>query len=114
MVGPEKIFKMEVLRWMEDAIFRLDFANTVIHKRAMLPLLCRMYKKHVRHSFVTRISYGPTLVGPGENFQNECFQKAGKCYFKICFCNTVNASFNYTFFQLMYRYYVALNSSETA
>ena len=36
MVGHGKIFKIEVLRWRKNAIFRFDFANAVLYKRAML------------------------------------------------------------------------------
>ena len=33
-----KIFKMEVIAWLESAFLRLIFANTVFHKRAMLQI----------------------------------------------------------------------------
>ena len=32
MAGPGKVFKMEVLRWMENVVLNLDFANS----RAMI------------------------------------------------------------------------------
>ena len=31
----QKIFRIEVLRWLENAILRLVFVNTVLYKRAM-------------------------------------------------------------------------------
>ena len=41
-----KIFRMEVLIWLENAILKLVFANTVFHKRAILQnLLRRIYRK---------------------------------------------------------------------
>ena len=37
MFGPEKNFQNEgSLRWLENAIMRLAFANTVSHKRVVL------------------------------------------------------------------------------
>ena len=37
MVGPgENNFKIKAVRWLEYAIWKLDFAITVLHKRAML------------------------------------------------------------------------------
>ena len=35
---PEKNFKMEVLKWLENAILRLIFAHTVFYERAILLL----------------------------------------------------------------------------
>ena len=38
MVGPgEKIFKMKVLRRLEKTVLRLVLANTMFHKKAILP-----------------------------------------------------------------------------
>ena len=36
MNGPYKNFKLKDLRWQESAILKLDFANTVCHKSAIL------------------------------------------------------------------------------
>ena len=36
MVGPEEKLSINVSRWLENAILRLVFANTVFHKRATL------------------------------------------------------------------------------
>ena len=38
-MSPEKIFKTEVLRRLENTSLRLVFANTVFHKRVIL-LIC--------------------------------------------------------------------------
>ena len=38
--------------------YQSDFAN----------LLSRIYRKYVRHSFVSRVYYEPTMVGLGKNF----------------------------------------------
>ena len=40
MVGPEKIFKLKVLRRLYNTILRLLFANTVFHKGVIL-LICQ-------------------------------------------------------------------------
>ena len=53
---------------------------------------------------------GTTMARSIENFSNEGSQKGGKCYFEIGFANTVNTSFNYTFFHLLYKHYVIFNS----
>ena len=41
--GPEKVFKMEVLAWLESAILRLIFAYIVFHKRTLLQILYAEY-----------------------------------------------------------------------
>ena len=61
-----------------------------------------------RQSLVLVSNIEPTMVMPGENFQNGGSQKARKCYSRMVVANTVNVSFNYTLFQLLYKYYVAL------
>ena len=43
MVGPEKIFKLEAFIWLENAIFRLVFVNTVFYKRAMVHIFSAEY-----------------------------------------------------------------------
>ena len=52
---------------------------------------------------------GPTIVGPEINCQSRGSQIAD---FETGFAYTANASYNYTFFQLLYKHYVALNSSK--
>ena len=49
-------------------------------------------------------SMGAPWLGPEKNFQNGGSHMAGKQYFK----DTVYTFFNYTFFQLTYKQYVAL------
>ena len=40
MDGPgERIFKRKAVRWLESVILKLDIANTVFRKRAMLLIL---------------------------------------------------------------------------
>ena len=85
--------------------FTLVFANTVLHDSTI-------HRKRAKHSLVSRVYYGPTMVGPGENFQNGGSLMAGKRYFKICFANTVYAALNYKLFQLFNKHYVAFKSSK--
>ena len=41
-VGPaERIFKIKALRWLENAILRLVFANAVLHKTPILLRFCK-------------------------------------------------------------------------
>ena len=76
MVLPEKKFKMEVLIWLETAILRLVFANTIFHKRgSVLDIL--LYPES---------SMGPSWLGQEKNFFNLASQKLGKSYFMIGFC----------------------------
>ena len=105
----KKFFKLKVLRWPENAMLNLVFAN---RRANLLIFLRRSYRKYVRYYFVGRVYYGPAMAGLGEIFQNEGSQMAGKRYLRLVFANTVNASFNYMFFQLLYKHYVAINSSE--
>ena len=52
------------------------------------------------------------MAGPGEIALNKGSQKAGKRYLEIGFANTVNSCFSFTFFQMLYKHYVALKSSK--
>ena len=65
------------------------------------------------HCFISRI-YHRAHHGwvPEENSQSKGSQMAGKCFLKLVFANTVNTFFNYNFFQLLYKHYVAFNSSK--
>ena len=42
-LGPEKNFQIVVFKWLENAILRLAFANTIFDKGAMLQLLYAEY-----------------------------------------------------------------------
>ena len=42
-----KTFKMKVLLWLENTNYKLAFANTVFHKRAMLLIFYAEYTKSV-------------------------------------------------------------------
>ena len=55
---------------------------------------------------------GPPWLGPEKTFQNGGSHMARKRDFEISFCNLVNASFDYTFFQMFYKHYMAFNSSK--
>ena len=45
-------------------------------------------------------------------FKMNILKRLGNAILRLVFANTVNASFNYTFFQLLYKHYVAFNSSK--
>ena len=49
-----KLFKIKVLIWLENAIFRLVFANTVFHSN-VATLLRRLCGKIVKHYSVSRV-----------------------------------------------------------
>ena len=51
MVGLGIIFKIEVLRRLENAILNLVFANTVFHKRAMLNFNRRATTRKITENF---------------------------------------------------------------
>ena len=103
-----KIFKLKVLRRLENAIF--------IREYFIIELCYLSLAQHIQ-SVLEMLSYqkstmGPVWLGPKKIFQNRGSQKAGKRDSKVA--NTVNASFNFTFFQLLYKHYVVVNSSKTA
>ena len=75
-----KIFKIKGLRWLENAILKLDFVNTIFHRRAILLIF--------QAEFIERLlgnlshpgsTIGPTMAMPEKSFQNKGFQIAGKC-----------------------------------
>ena len=55
---------------------------------------------------------GHTMVEPGEKCQSKGFQFLKKAILITVFANTVNTSCNCMFFQLLYKYCVAFNSSK--
>ena len=70
-------------RRLENVILNLIFANTKPHFANLVTRTCR---KRVRRSFVSKIYYGPTMVGLEKNFQNGGSPIAGKHYFEIDLC----------------------------
>ena len=99
MVGPRKIFRLEVLRWMENAILNL--------------VLSRIYRKCVRHSFLSRVYYGPPWLDLGKIFKMSVLRRLENAILRLVSANTVSASFNYTFFHLLNKHYVATSSKIT-
>ena len=56
-----------------------------------------------RNSPVFRFIIGPNMVGPGEQIFNiKILRRLENANLRLVFANTVNTSFNYTFFQLLY------------
>ena len=64
----------------------------------MVALMCR---RCVRHSFVCRVYYGPTMVGPEKSLKMNVLKTLENAILRLAFVNTVNTSFNYTFFELL-------------
>ena len=62
-----KIFKMKVLRWLENAIMRLVFASTVSHKRAVV-LSFEFTESLLDILSYPKFTIEPTMVGLEENF----------------------------------------------
>ena len=59
-----------------NAIFEVYFFKCSISKESNVTyLLRRIYRKFVRNSFVSRVYYGPSMVGPGEKFHNQGIQE---------------------------------------
>ena len=83
MVGPGKIFKIDVLRRLENAISNLVIAKNM----AMLLILQVEFAESVLDIPLYPES---TIDSPWLNlektFRHEGTQMAGKCYFKIGFC----------------------------
>ena len=50
------------------------------------------------------------MVGPREKFSKYSFSKDWKRHFEIGFANTEKTTFNHTFFQMLYKYYVVFSS----
>ena len=95
----KNIFKIEVLSWLENASLILAFANTLIHKKAMLLIF---YVEHT--GCALSIILYPELVWTHHGwacrkiFIIKVLRKLENTSLKLSFGNTVNASFNYTFF----------------
>ena len=66
-LGPEKVFKMEVLRRLENAILGwfLQIQYFIREQCYLTFTVRRVYIQCVRNSFVSRVYYGPRMVGPG-------------------------------------------------
>jgi len=64
-----KIFNIKALRWLENAMLKMDFENTVFHKRTMLLI----FEAELTESVLDFLSYrestiGPTIFGAEEKF----------------------------------------------
>ena len=60
MVVREKVFKIEVLIWLENATLRLAFGNTVFQKRGMLQICYAEYTESILYI----LSYPESTLGP--------------------------------------------------
>ena len=70
---------MDILRWLENAIFEVGFCKYSISKKSNV--VQRIYKRGASHSLVSRVYKGPTMVGPGEKFLNSRFLEGWKTLF---------------------------------
>ena len=62
--------------------FEMGFCKHSIPKESNVTnLLCRIYRKCVKHFVVSRVFYGPTMVAPGEKFSKCKFSEAWKTPF---------------------------------
>ena len=90
------------------------FLDTVVHKRASLLIFQLEFTKNV----IYILSYpesiiGPTMVGLGETiFKIKVLRWLENAVLILVFANTLNPSFTYTFFQLLYSIHVTFNSSK--
>ena len=87
-VGQEKKFEIKALRWLENAILGLVFANTVFYKSTILLIL----EAEVTEKTSSRIQsplLGPHWLGPKKNFHNKSSQVVGKCCLEIVFAYSV-------------------------
>ena len=75
-----KIFEMKALRWLENAAFRLDFANTAIHKRAMLLIFYTDYTESV----LNILTYLECAMGPEKIFKMNVNRRLESCKIGIC------------------------------
>ena len=55
---------------------------------------------------------GPAWLGLEKIVKMKVFRWLEYAVLQLAFANTVNASFNYMLFQLLYKYHVAFSSSE--
>ena len=77
------------------------FANTAFHKRAILLTFYTEYAESV----LDFLSYpeptiGPPWLGPEKNI----LRRLEDAIFRLVFANIVNSSFNFMFFQLLYKF----------
>ena len=90
---------------LKNTIFIFDFTNTVFHKRAMLLIFCTEYTESVLD-----ILFYPESTMAHHGW---AWRKFSKCVLsRLENANTVNTSFYYMFFQLLYKHHVAFNSSK--
>ena len=82
MVGPEKKFQNGGSHMAGKRYFEIGFCKYVISLEGNVTnLLRRIYRKYIRHSFVSRVYYGPTMVEQGEKFSKLRFSAAWKMLF---------------------------------
>ena len=102
---------MEVLIWLENAILLLVFGDTASHERTMLLIFYTEYTERV----LDYLSYPQSTMGNygwarRKSLKIEVLRWPESSILRWVFANTVNAS--YMFFELMYKRYVAINSSK--
>ena len=89
MAGPGEIFKIEILRRLENAILKLESAIfevgfckcSILQESNVTHLLHRICRMCIRYSFVSGVYYRPTMVGLGENFSKLRFSEGSKALF---------------------------------
>ena len=94
-----KFSKLRFSDGLKNAIFRLDFINTVFHKRTMMlivyteyKLLRRVFRKCFRHSFLSSVYYRPPWLGLEKIFKMRVLSRLGDAILLLVFAKRVNAS----------------------
>ena len=66
--------------------FENGFINTALYKKAVLPMFYVEFTENVFNFLLNpKSTLRPSMVGPGENFQNRGAQKDGKRYIETGF-----------------------------
>ena len=105
---------MGALKLLDNKILRLAFANTVFDRRAMV------LSSHVEYTesvldipSIQSVIWAHRGWARRKIFKIKVLRRPESKILRLIFANTVNASFTYTFLHLIYKQYVALNSSKT-
>ena len=90
-----------------------NFLVTVFHKEAILPIFLPEFTERVIDilSHLDSIVW-PTMVGLVKRIFKMVLRWLENASLLFIFANTLNPSFNYTFFQLLYKLYATFNSSK--
>ena len=93
---------------------RLAFAKTVFHKIAILLIFYTEYTKNVLEILSYPESYkGPHGWARRKILKLKVLRRLENAILRLVSANTVNVSFNYIFFQVVYKHYIVFKTLQT-